>query len=105
LVKYGEAVRIERQKIQPPKTMVKGKGKTQVQVAPKPNSAAAKRVDVIVRFTNSRGDEIGRLPRNHANWVSTLIDQKVCRFEGTCVYAPERIRPMIPSHYNCVVRY
>lgn len=94
LVKHGEIVRIERQKILPPKTPVgKGRGKpAQVQAPPKPGSAAAKRVDVIVRFTNSKGDEIGRLSRDVANWVSTLLDQKVCRFEGTCVYAPERIR-------------
>jgi DNA repair protein RAD5 len=92
LIQYGEPVQIERQKIQPPKATVgKGRGKP-VQAPPKPNSAAAKRVDVIVRFTNSKGQEIGRLPREVANWVSTLIDQKVCRFEGTCVYAPERLR-------------
>ncbi|KAF8854677.1 putative DNA repair protein rad-5 [Acephala macrosclerotiorum] len=92
LIKHGEPIRIERQKIQPPKAPVgKGKGRPALN-APKPNSAAAKRVDVIVRFTNARGDEIGRLPRDHANWVSTLIDQKVCKFEGTCIYAPERIR-------------
>lgn len=92
LIKYGDAVSIERQKIQPPKVTVKGKGKlAAVQQAPKPNSAAAKRVDVIVRFL-SKGQEVGRLPRNIANWVSTLIDQKVCRFEGICVYAPERVR-------------
>lgn len=92
LIQYGEPVRIERQKIQPPKTPVtKGKGRPS-QVAPKPNSAASKRVDVIVRFTNAKGHEIGRLPRDAANWVSTLIDQRVCKFEGTCVYAPERLR-------------
>ncbi|KAL3423310.1 DNA repair protein RAD5 [Phlyctema vagabunda] len=94
LITHGEVVRIERQKIQPPKAAVaNGKGKTSASHAlPKPNSAAARRVDVIVRFTNSRGDEIGRLPKETANWVSTLIDQQVCRFEGTCVYAPERVR-------------
>jgi DNA repair protein RAD5 len=93
LIKHGEPVRIERQKIQPPKAPVgKGRGRPAGVQAPKPSSAAAKRVDVIVRFTNSRGEEIGRLPRECANWVSTLIDQKVCRFEGSCVYAPERIR-------------
>ncbi|KAM3083685.1 DNA helicase rad5 [Clarireedia jacksonii] len=93
LIKHGEIVRIERQKIQPPKTPIgKGKGRPAVAQMPKPNSAAAKRVDVIVRFTNSEGFEVGRLPRETANWVSTLIDQKVCKFEGTCVYAPERIR-------------
>ena len=94
LIKHGEPVRIERQKIQPPKTpLSKGKGRpVATQALPKPNSAAAKRVDVVVRFTNSRGEEVGRLPRESANWVSTLIDQKVCRFEGSCVYAPERVR-------------
>lgn len=93
LLKHGEPVRIERQKIQPPKVLVgKGKGRPATQPSPKPNTAAAKRVDVVVRFTNSKGEEVGRLPRECANWVSTLIDQKVCRFEGTCVYAPERIR-------------
>jgi DNA repair protein RAD5 len=92
LIKHGEPIRIERQKIQPPKAPLgKGKGRP-LQTTPKPNTAAAKRVDVVVRFTNANGDEIGRLPRDHANWVSTLIDQKVCKFEGTCIYAPERIR-------------
>jgi DNA repair protein RAD5 len=94
LIKHGETVRIERQKIQPAKAPAgKGRGKSTVaQPLPKANTAAGKRVDVIVRFTNSKGSEIGRLPRGTANWVSTLIDQKVCKFEGTCVYAPERIR-------------
>jgi DNA repair protein RAD5 len=92
LLKHGESVRIERQKIQLPKAPM-GKGKGRPAATPlKPKSTAAKRVDVIVRFTNSKGEEVGRLPRDTANWVSTLIDQKVCRFEGTCVYAPERIR-------------
>jgi DNA repair protein RAD5 len=55
LIKYGETVHIERQKIQPPKAPVNGKGRpAAAQQPPKPNSAAAKRVDVIVRFTNAR---------------------------------------------------
>ena len=85
-LKHGEIVRIERQKIQPPKApLPKGRGRPAAAQLPKPNSAAAKRVDVIVRFTNSKGEEIGRIPREVANWVSVLIDQKVCKFEGTCV--------------------
>lgn len=79
LIKHGDVVRIERQKIVPPK---KGKG----------SLAAMKRVDVIVRFTDVRGTEIGRLAKDTANWVSALMDQKVCKFEGTCVYAPDRLR-------------
>ncbi|TAQ90264.1 hypothetical protein B7494_g1429 [Chlorociboria aeruginascens] len=94
LIKYGEVVHIERQKIQPPRAS-SGKGRGQPaapQIIPKPGSAAARRVDVVVRFTNARGEEVGRLPKETANWVSTLIDQKVCKFEGRCVYAPERVR-------------
>ena len=92
LIKHGEYVRIERQKIQPPKAPLgNGRGRP-AQASVKPNNTASKRVDVVVRFTNSRGEEVGRLPKEQANWVSTLIDQKVCRFEGTCVYVPERVR-------------
>lgn len=47
---------------------------------------------MIVRFTNQSGMEIGRLAKDTANWVSTLIDQGVCYLEGNCVYAPERLR-------------
>lgn len=79
LLKHGDVVKIERSKIIPPK---KGKG----------SLAAMKRVDVIVRFTDTQGTELGRLAKETANWVSSLIDQKVCKFEGTCVYAPERLR-------------
>ncbi|KAI1758692.1 DNA repair protein rad-5 [Hypoxylon sp. FL1150] len=93
LLKHGDIVKIERQKIQPLGSSVKTKGKAGAQaVTPRMNSAAARRVDVIVRFTDSRGREIGRLAKDTSNWVSSLMDQKVCRFEGSCVYAPERLR-------------
>ena len=92
LIKHGDVVRIERQKIQPPQAP-KVKTKLGVQVAPaRVSPAMAKRVDVIVRFTDTSGAEIGRLAKDTANWVSTLMDQKICRFEGVCVYAPERLR-------------
>lgn len=67
LIKHGDVVKIERQK-------------------------AMKKVDVIVRFTNTNGMEVGRLAKDTANWVSTLMDLQVCQFEGTCVYAPDRLR-------------
>ncbi|KAI1777969.1 DNA repair protein rad-5 [Hypoxylon cercidicola] len=93
LLNHGDVVRIERQKIQPPGSSVKIKGKAGAQVVtPRMNSAAARRVDVIVRFTDARGTEIGRLAKDTSQWVSSLMDQKVCRFEGSCVYAPERLR-------------
>ena len=76
LVKHGDPVKIER---------TRGKVPTKVR-------RDKQRADVIVRFTNGKGEEVGRLPKEAATWVSSLIDQKVCHFEGTCVYAPERLR-------------
>lgn len=86
LLKMGEPVKIERTKIKPPTKV--GRGGKVIQA---PNNARS-RVDVIVRFTNARGEEVGRLPKETANWVSPLIDQKVCQFDGVCFLAPERIR-------------
>lgn len=85
LLAHGETVRIERSKIAP-KTKI-GRGGKLVPVV-----GRSQKADVITRFTNSRGDELGRLPEETASWVSTLLDQKICRFEGTCVYAPDRVR-------------
>lgn len=82
LLKWGDAVKIERQKSQVQKSHLSNRI----------NAAAARRPDVIVRFTDSNGKEIGRLTKDTANWVSSLIDQKICKFEATCVYAPERLR-------------
>ncbi|ODH53180.1 hypothetical protein GX48_00716 [Paracoccidioides brasiliensis] len=84
LVKHGESVYIERTKLQP--SMKHGRGGK-----PVPRMLNQKG-DVITRFTNKNCEEIGRLPRETAEWVSTLIDQKICRFEGVCVFAPDRIR-------------
>ncbi|KAI1121362.1 DNA repair protein rad-5 [Nemania abortiva] len=78
LVKHGDIVKIERQKTQ--------------QTPLRMRLAAVGKSDVIVRFTDSKGTEIGRLAKDAANWISSLIDQNVCKFEGTCVYAPERLR-------------
>ncbi|KAL8949846.1 MAG: hypothetical protein Q9222_004086 [Ikaeria aurantiellina] len=87
-IKHGEMAKIERTKIKPPIKM--GRGGKIIQSAK--NIAAKNRNDTIVRFTNVKGEEIGRLPKEVAEWVSPLIDQKICRFEGTCVYAPDKIR-------------
>jgi DNA repair protein RAD5 len=47
---------------------------------------------ILVRFSTLQGREIGRLPQETALYVSTLLDQGICAFEGECIYAPERIR-------------
>ncbi|KAL2821534.1 SNF2 family N-terminal domain-containing protein [Aspergillus granulosus] len=81
LVKHGDSVNIERTRSQPLSTRGRG-GK------PRVNNKG----DVLTRFTNSAGQEIGRLPRESAEWVSTLLDQKVCELRGVCVFAPDRLR-------------
>ncbi|KAL9618056.1 MAG: hypothetical protein Q9160_007185 [Pyrenula sp. 1 TL-2023] len=85
ILQHGDQVRIERTKIAP-KTKV-GRGGKLVQVTGRNQKA-----DVITRFTNVKGEEIGRLPKETADWVSPLLDQKVVRLEGNCVFAPGRIR-------------
>lgn len=85
LLAHGEAVRIERSKIAAKTKLGRG-GR------PVPTVGRTQKADVITRFTNSRGEELGRLPEETAAWVSSLLDQKICRFEGTCVYAPDRVR-------------
>ncbi|VUC32165.1 unnamed protein product [Clonostachys rosea] len=93
LLNHGDLVKIERHKIQPPQPS-KGKGKANGSPVSnlRGSYAASRRVDVIVRFTTQNGVEVGRLTKETANWVSTLIDEQICKFEATCVYAPERMR-------------
>lgn len=88
LLVFGESVNIERQKMQL-STSAKGKGRSKSSAT---IASRRKTSDIVVRFTNSRGDEVGRLAQDKAAFISTLLDQKVCVFVGTCFYAPERIR-------------
>ncbi|KAI1490146.1 DNA repair protein rad-5, partial [Biscogniauxia mediterranea] len=92
ILKYGDVVKIERQQAQPTST-AKSKAKSGVSAGlSRMNLATARRPDVIVRFTDSKGREIGRLAKDAASWISSLMDQNVCKFEGTCVFAPEHLR-------------
>lgn len=80
-LKHGDAVKIERVKTQP--TTKRGRGG---------KLFMNHKGDVLTRFTTADGREIGRLPHDTAGWVSTLIDQKLCQFEGVCVFIPDRVR-------------
>ncbi|KAJ5408818.1 DNA repair protein rad5 [Penicillium cosmopolitanum] len=81
LLKHGDPVNIERARSQPVTKRARN-GKMIVN----------QKGDVLTRFTNTQGQEIGRLPHETAEWVSTLLDQKICYFEAVCVYMPERVR-------------
>ncbi|RPA95244.1 hypothetical protein L873DRAFT_1837266 [Choiromyces venosus 120613-1] len=105
LISYGDNVRIERSKMRFGETILpsagaKSKGKASAGESSQQGASSAgkstllksrKTQDIIVRFTNSKGDEIGRLPQDDASFVSTLIDQRIAYFEGICIYAPEKI--------------
>ncbi|THX08226.1 hypothetical protein D6D18_01875 [Aureobasidium pullulans] len=80
IITSGELVKIERAK---PSQQKVGKGG---------KFRASTRQDVIVRFTNAKGDEVGRLEQDSAAWISTLMDQNICHFEGHCIFAPDRVR-------------
>lgn len=104
LISHSEVVKIERQKQAPHataarKTIAKKKGKKgsdesieSLTINRAPPARQRKTQDIVVRFTNSKGEEVGRLQQDTATFVSTLIDQQICSFEGVCVYAPDRIR-------------
>jgi DNA repair protein RAD5 len=79
LLRHNEKIGIERVK-KPPKL---NKAKKVVNL---------KNPDIMVRFTNEKGEEVGRLENDSAAWIAPLIDQKVCGFEGTVVFTPDRIR-------------
>ncbi|CAD0105892.1 unnamed protein product [Aureobasidium uvarum] len=80
IITSGELVKIERAR---PSQQKVGKGG---------KSRASTRQDVIVRFTNAKGEEVGRLEQDSAAWISTLMDQNICHFEGHCIFAPDRVR-------------
>ena len=84
LIKHGDRVHIERSKPSGFSTKVGKGGKQRAQMS--------KKQDMIVRFTSLQGQEIGRLETDSSAWISTLLDQNICRFEGQCVFAPDRIR-------------
>ncbi|GAO45879.1 hypothetical protein G7K_0125-t1 [Saitoella complicata NRRL Y-17804] len=104
LIKGGEAIRLERQKLS---TLAKGRGnspsssgngtrKLQAKSRGVPHRLSGQMVpssmNTVVRFVNMRGFEIGRLPKEMASVVAPLIDGDICEFEGTCIYAPETLR-------------
>ncbi|KAF2008369.1 DNA repair protein-like protein rad5 [Aaosphaeria arxii CBS 175.79] len=78
LLQHAEKVGIERSKMKEYPT--------------KKRAVNNKKQDVVVRFTNAKGEEVGRLENGFAAWISVLIDQKLCSFEGSCVYVPDRLK-------------
>ncbi|KAI8990572.1 SNF2 family N-terminal domain-containing protein [Trametes punicea] len=59
---------------------------------PAPPKPAKKMQDSVVRLTNSRGFEFGRLPQDVASWVSRLLDLDIVEFKKcTMVECPDKL--------------
>ncbi|KAH9837360.1 SNF2 family N-terminal domain-containing protein [Rhodofomes roseus] len=52
---------------------------------PQPAKPSKKKKDLVVRLTNARGFEFGRLPQDVASWVSKLLDLDIVDFRGSTV--------------------
>ncbi|KAL0951755.1 hypothetical protein HGRIS_008427 [Hohenbuehelia grisea] len=82
----------------------KADGKKQISIAtmlkPKPQpKALAKKADSIVRLTNSKGFEFGRLAQETASWVAHLLDLGIVDFRGTMIECPDSLY----SGVDCVI--
>jgi DNA repair protein RAD5 len=95
ILKAGDPLLIERQNPKPSnpsRTAPISKSKTTAPPPRFPLPQKQGKQHMLVRFTTTSGREIGRLPQETATFVSTLIDQNICFFDGICIYAPDRIR-------------
>ncbi|TFY83512.1 hypothetical protein EWM64_g492 [Hericium alpestre] len=103
-IKSGDEIRIERDdpeenvppaKSRPAANGKKGKGK-QLNIATmlkgQPSKPVKKKTNTIVRITNKRGFEFGRLPQDVAIWVSKLLELGIIDFRGsTMIDCPETL--------------
>ncbi|KAL5535720.1 RAD5 [Sanghuangporus sanghuang] len=95
-VKSGDPILVERETLQDEgKKKEKGKQVTinsMFKAQSKGTQAKKPKPNTIVRLTNMRGFEFGRLPTDVSNWVSKLLDLGIISFKGsTMVDCPEKL--------------
>ncbi|KAI5124124.1 hypothetical protein M0805_000937 [Coniferiporia weirii] len=101
-VKNGDPILVERDNLQEEGTSgkdakKKGKGKqmtlnTMFKSQTKSGPLKKAKTNTIVRLTNSRGFEFGRLPTDISEWISKLLDLSIISFKGnTMVDCPEKL--------------
>ena len=98
ILKAGDLLLIERQNPNPPKKSFIKPNQAQLKstkTAPLtrfPQLSKQGKQHMLVRFTTLAGREIGRLPQETGNYISTLLDQHIFTFDGVCIFAPDKIR-------------
>ncbi|KAH8119981.1 SNF2 family N-terminal domain-containing protein [Phellopilus nigrolimitatus] len=101
-VKNGDPILVERDDLQEESSVnrdAKKKGKAkQMAISsmfkPQAKSGPVKKskANTIVRLTNARGFEFGRLPTDVSNWISKLLDFDIITFKGsTMIDCPEKL--------------
>ncbi|KAF8313854.1 hypothetical protein DL93DRAFT_2058713 [Clavulina sp. PMI_390] len=101
-IQPGDLVRVSRSE---PESMARSEstntkkpknGQTTLSFASKSKPAPKSRKPVkennIVRFSNQRGSEVGRLPNHVASWVSKLFDLGIIHMTGTVIDCPKPLR-------------
>jgi DNA repair protein RAD5 len=110
-VQQGDRVLIQRQKPKMPnaanvkgyasngKTIAAGSARKQTKLAFGPSAAGAAggkkakvKEDYIVRFSNTKGFEVGRIPSDVSVWMSKVMDNDTASFEGVVVDCPPVLR-------------
>ncbi|KZV84501.1 hypothetical protein EXIGLDRAFT_741898 [Exidia glandulosa HHB12029] len=89
-MKNGDEVLVERDKPSKPSAPAKGQ-QTKLSFGKKTKPKVV--VNTIVRFKNTRGFELGRLPDDgFASWAAKLMDQGLIHISGTIVDCPDVVR-------------
>ncbi|KAK7205421.1 SNF2 family N-terminal domain-containing protein [Myxozyma melibiosi] len=83
LISYGETITLKRIARQ---VTTLGSGSKRFG-----STAKAAENDTMVKFTNEKGMEIGRLPTDKARFVSAMMDMKVCDFSASYIFANEKL--------------
>lgn len=99
-VQAGDPIRLDRSKRAPPPPPKASKKKgaadkgsqSRLSIASFSTSSKGQKENNIVRFHNANSDrEIGRLPLDSAKFISRLLDAQLCEFEGSVVYAADKL--------------
>ena len=78
-VRAGERVLIQR------------KSKNHSTSSSKTQHRSREKTDYIVRFSTTRGFEVGRIPVDVASWMSRLLDDQLVEFDGCIVDTPAKL--------------
>ncbi|EIM22768.1 hypothetical protein WALSEDRAFT_44505 [Wallemia mellicola CBS 633.66] len=90
-ISSGEQVIIERDKGVKTK-VAKSESSKQTTLKGFAAKSSRKSENTVMRFRNTRGFEVGRLPSNHSSYLSKLIDKQVIELTGIVIDCEDTLR-------------